>query len=124
MYQERYESLPVQEGDDFVHLVGYIEATPLRARLVERAEDWAFSSLGCGKKPARQLLGAWPVARPERWKKRVNKPLDKSVRGRLELSLQRARPLGDDHWTARIAKKTHTEHKLRPIGRPPKKRGG
>ncbi len=124
VYQGRYESLPVQKGDDFVQLVGYIEAIPLRARLVQRAEDWAFSSLGCEKKPARQLLDAWPVDRPERWKKIVNKPLDKAVRGRLELSLKRARPLGDDQWSARIAKKTNTEHKLRPIGRPLKKRAG
>ena len=124
VYQGRYESLPVQKGGDFIHLVAYIEAIPLRARLVQRAEDWAFSSLGCEQKSARQLLGAWPVDRPQRWKKSVNKPLDKSVRDRLELSLQRARPLGDDYWSARIAKKTNTEHKLRPIGRPLKKRAG
>ncbi len=124
VYQGRYESLPVQKGEDFVQLVGYIEAIPLRARFVQRAEDWAFSSLGCEKKPARQLLSAWPVDRPERWKKCVNKPLDNSVRGRLEVSLKRARPLGDDQWSAKIAKKTNTEHKLRPIGRPVKKRAG
>ncbi len=124
VYQGRYESMPVQKGDDFVNLVGYIEAIPLRARLVESAQDWAFSSLGCEKKLARQLLSDWPVERPDRWKKRVNKPLDKSVRGRLEVCLQRSRPLGDDHWSAKIAKKTHTEYKLRPIGRPAKKRAG
>lgn len=118
LYKGRYESLPVQLGGDMIDLLRYIESIPLRARVVNHAADWSWSSLGCDKKHARQLLSALPVDRPERWKKLVNKPMDKSVRDRLEVSLKRGSPLGTDAWAAKIATKMGIEHKLRPIGRP------
>ncbi len=118
MYKGRYESVAVQEGADLIDLLRYVESVPLRARVVEHAADWAWSSLGCDKKLGRQLLAELPVQRPDHWKKLVNKPMDKSVRQRLETCLQRGCPLGTDAWAGKMAKKMGIEHKLRPIGRP------
>ena len=118
LYKGRYESLPVQQGGDLIDLLRYIESVPLRARVAKNAGDWTWSSLGCDKKIARQLLSSLPVQRPDRWKALVNKPMEKSERARLEVSLKRGSPLGTDAWAAKMAKKMGIEHKLRPIGRP------
>src|SRR4051812_22599060 len=46
LYQGRFKSFPVSTDDyDLLTVIRYVEANPLRARLVERAEDWRWSSL-------------------------------------------------------------------------------
>ena len=45
LYQGRYKHFCVQQDDYFLTLCRYVEANPLRARLVERAERWPWSSL-------------------------------------------------------------------------------
>ena len=45
LYQGRYKSFPVQEDGHFLVVCRYVERNALRAGLVERAEQWAWSSL-------------------------------------------------------------------------------
>ena len=42
LYQGRYKSFPVAEDDYFLMLCRYVEANPMRAKLVERAEEWQW----------------------------------------------------------------------------------
>ncbi len=53
LYQGRYKSFVVQEDGHLLTLLRYVEANPLRAKMVERAQDWHWSSLGCQKELAR-----------------------------------------------------------------------
>jgi putative transposase len=118
LYQGRYKSFPVEEDHYFLTLMRYVEANPLRAELVARAQEWPWSSLGCSGKVLDELLTRWPVDRPPRWTALVNEPLQSSEIKRLQLSLSRTRPLGSDSWTMRIAGRLGLEFTINPRGRP------
>ena len=120
LYQGRFKSFAVQEDAYFLTLLRYVEANPLRAKLVERAERWAWSSLGCARKSAGQLLAPWPVRRPSDWTTLVNAALEESQRAKVKASLDRGRPLGDAMWTAEMARKLGLQYTLNPRGRPSK----
>jgi putative transposase len=45
LYQGRFKSFPVQEDRHFLTVCRYVEANPIRANLVKRAEEWKWSSL-------------------------------------------------------------------------------
>ncbi len=56
----------------------YVQRNALRAKLVGRAEDWAYGLLyrwhhKFNRDP--KLLTAWPIRRPRGWLERVNEPL-------------------------------------------------
>jgi putative transposase len=122
LYQGRYKSFAVQEDAYLLTLLRYVEANPLRAKMVERAEQWRWSSLGCDRKLYTALLSDWPLPRPRNWTALVNEPLSQSDQGRVQVSFDRGRPLGQADWTAQIAKQLGLQHTLNPRGRP-RKRG-
>jgi putative transposase len=74
LYQGRFKAFPVQSDPHLLGVFGYVEANPLRARMVRRAQDWQWSSLGggAGVDGKRVQLAQWPVARPAGWVERVN----------------------------------------------------
>ncbi len=45
LYQGRYKSFPIQPGPSLLKVCRYVQRNPLTADLVERAEDWRWSSL-------------------------------------------------------------------------------
>ena len=57
----------------FLTVLRYIERNPVRASLVERAQDWPWSSAApaTGTSPA---LDPGPVPRPANWLEHVNQP--------------------------------------------------
>src|SRR5208283_5511707 len=46
LYQGRFKSFPVESDEHLYTVLRYVERNPVRANLVERAEDWRWSSLG------------------------------------------------------------------------------
>ena len=44
LYQGRYKSFPVQDQAYYLTVLRYVEANPLRAGLVEKADAWPWSS--------------------------------------------------------------------------------
>ena len=96
VWQGRYKAFPVQNDDHSVGVLRHVERNALRAELVARAEDWKWSSLP-GWLGGEALLwrDAVPV-RDSRWLQRVNEPLSAGDLRRLRLSVERARPYGDD----------------------------
>ena len=121
LYQGRYKSFPVQEDAYFLTLLRYVEANPLRAGMVAKAEQWTGSSLGCDPKLAAKLLDSWPLKRPRNWTALVNEAIPALQRARLKSSFERGRPLGDDPWTTKTAQKLGLQYTLNPRGRPPQK---
>jgi len=121
VYQGRFKSFPVQANDHFLKVARYVERNALRAHLVERAEDWRWSSLwrrehGDAKEQA--ILAEWPVERPRNWVGHVNEPETEAELEALRCSVQRGRPLGTETWVLRMAKRLGLESTLRPRGRP------
>ena len=102
----------------------YVEANPLKAKLVDRAEHWEWSSLGCGPGPRAKLLDPWPVDRPRNWLALVNQPMGEAESQRVKDSLKRGRPLGGDSWTRDMAERLGLQHTLRPRGRPKRPESG
>jgi putative transposase len=126
LYQGRFKSFPVQDDPHLHALCRYVESNPFRARMVERAELWPYSSLrwtagivGNGESPP-VSLAPWPVDVPADWLAWVNEPLPADELARLRISVQRGRPFGEDDWVGRTAKALGLMHTLRAAGRPPK----
>ncbi len=62
-------------GHTMMHELDYVERNPLRANLVERAEDWRFGSLwrwAQQAEPLPKLLAPWPIPRTPNGIERVN----------------------------------------------------
>ena len=123
LWQGRFKSFPVQEDKHLLTVLRYVERNPLRAGLVEAAEDWDWSS--ASKAPpegARPALEAGPVARPARWRRWINgvdKPTELEA---LRESLRRERPWGAADWTGATAEALGIAPRLRRPGRPPGRR--
>ena len=98
VYQQRYKSFPIQDDDHFFVVCRYVERNALRAKLVDRAEDWRWGSLWRWlqkpePEPDPKLLSPWPLARLPKWVERVNDPLTKKEEGTGRGSpLRSARP--------------------------------
>lgn len=122
LYQGRFKSFLVQNNTHYLTVMRYIEANPLRAGMVKRAEAWPWSSLGgaAGSDQTRVQLADWPVRRPDHWTEQVNRALDATTLERLHQSIARNRPFGDDEWTARTARRYALESTLRNPWRPRK----
>ena len=125
LYQGRFKSFPVQTDGHLLALCRYVERNALTAGLVNRAQDWRWSSLWTrlyGSAEQKALLSPWPVPRPADWLARVNAAWTAKERDRLTISLTRDRPFGDDTWTARTVGRLGLEHTVRREGRPEKEK--
>jgi len=126
LYQGRFKSFPVQRDAHFLTLCRYVERNALTAGVVERAEDWRWSSLWGrrhGDAPLKALLSDWPVQRPRNWLRVVNRPMSAKEHEKIQTCLARNRPFGNETWQTRTANRLDLMPSLRPEGRPRKKNG-
>jgi len=123
LYQGRYKSFLVQKDNYFLQLCRYIENNALRAKLVQRAEDWRWSSLWRrehGTSRQKELLSNWPIAIPSDYLEQVNNSLAERELEYIRVSILKSRPHGDDNWMNKVVKKFGLEITLRQRGRPQK----
>ena len=124
VYQGRFKSFPVQTDEHFITVARYVERNAVRAKLVERAEEWRWSS---AFKVARQdgkfveFLSSWPMERPQNWIELLSAPDKASELDDLRSSAQRGRPFGSGDWMINVAKQLRLEATLHPRGRPKRK---
>jgi REP-associated tyrosine transposase len=121
VWQGRFKAFPIEQDKHLITVLRYVERNPLRANLVERAEDWTWSSLAWrekGKRPA--MLAKWPVTCPRNWIEHVNTPQTEAELQALQRSVDRGSPFGNDRWQRRVANRLGLESTLRPRGRPRK----
>ncbi|MFQ5847681.1 MAG: transposase [Candidatus Methylomirabilales bacterium] len=127
LYQGTYKSFPVHHDEHFLTVCRYVEQNGVRAGLVERAEQWQWSSvwvrLRGGADEHKPALSAWPVPRPDDWLSLLNEGLTSKELEALRLSVRRGRPYGSEAWRQRVAKRLSLEFTFRPRGRPAKKGG-
>jgi putative transposase len=120
VWQGRFRAFPIQEDEHLLTVHRYIERNPVRAGLVERAQDWPWSS-ATPPRAGLPLLDAGPVSHPADWLRYVNEPQTEAEVERLRECLRRRRPFGNEPWTQQTAGRMDLEASLRPRGRPRKK---
>ena len=124
VYQGRFKSFPVESDEHLDTLCRYVERNAVRAGLVERAEDWVWSSVWARLHPddSRGLpLDDWPLPRPVDWLDRVNQALTGAEIEALRRCAERGSPYGRGPWVEQTARHLGLEATLRTRGRPPKK---
>jgi putative transposase len=125
LYQGRFKSLPVQCDEHLLTMLRYIERNPVRAKLVDRAEDWRWGSARVrlhGTDELKALLSEWPVDRRRDWTRWVNQPQTAAEEESLRQAIRRSRPFGNEKWVEKTARKLGIEQTLRPRGRPVKEK--
>ena len=121
VYQGRFKSFPVQTDEHFLTVARYVERNALRAKLVDRAEKWRWSSLWRReqKDPKQsEFLSDWPMERPRQWVQWINQTEREAELEDLRCCAQRGKPFGGEVWVVRMAKRLGLESTMRPRGRP------
>jgi putative transposase len=76
VYQDRYKAVRIEDDRQLLATCRYVERNPKAANLVERAEDWRWSSLWRRHNRCSDgLLSEWPVPIPRDWLEIVNRDL-------------------------------------------------
>jgi putative transposase len=124
LYQGTYKSFPVESDEHLLTLLRYVERNALRAGLVERAEEWRWSSLWRWRHPELTedvpALTDWPVERPRQWLAQVNSSPAESELEAVRTAVVRGQPFGSERWQKTTAEKLGLESTFRPRGRPRK----
>jgi len=112
----------VLERDPVMRVVRYAERNPVRAGLVDSAEQWRWSSMHWHIEPssAPRFWSGGYVHRPDDWLACVNRPQTDAELAALRRCIARGRPFGTANWIKRIAAEHGLESTLRPRGRPRK----
>ena len=71
LYQGRFKSFPIQEDGHRLTMLRYVEGNALPANLVQRAEDWRWSSLRRRVRGDVAVLDEGPVPLPGDWRQHV-----------------------------------------------------
>jgi len=105
VYQGRYKAIAIDDDQHFLTVCRYVERNALRASLVERAEDWPWSSLATYDEDGRSrvLTAAWPVARPSNWADYVNTPHTASELEEIRAAIKSNQPFGGERWKQMIS---------------------
>lgn len=119
VYQGRFKAVPVEHDASLIRVCRYVERNPRRAGLVERAEQWRWSSLWhrCRKR-APFRLDAWPVSPPAEWLSLVNAPDEPQELAELTTCLAQGIPVGGAAWQEAMARRRGLAWPLRGKGRP------
>jgi putative transposase len=119
IWQGRFKAFPIKDDDHLLTVLRYIERNPLRAGLVERAEDWRWSSLRhWARKCCLLPPDDGPLERPGNWIEWVNEAQTPAEEDSIRQSISRGAPFGDEAWVRTTAARLHLESSLHRVGRP------
>ena len=99
----------------------YVERNPVRANLIELAENWEWSSAYARVRRAderRWLAVPADPPLPRNWRSSVNKVETEAELNSLRCSVKRGLPLRDENWTRSNAVRLGLETTTHPRGRP------
>jgi putative transposase len=130
VWQGRFKSPVVQADDHLWAVLRYIEANPLRARMVADLADYPWSSYrahGEGHPdplltplPEWTDLGGDEPARQAAWRRKVRSDQPATEVEAIRRSLRGGLPYGSPAWVEAIAEKLGRPLERRPPGRPRK----
>jgi len=121
LWQGRFKAFLIQEDHHLLTVMRYVERNALRAKLVERAEDWEWGSLRW--RSARcppVVIDDSPTPLPSYWRHLVNEPQTAAEIAEIRTCVNRQRPFGEQDWVMEQSKALGIEHSLKPVGRPRK----
>lgn len=130
VWQGRFKSPVIQNDEHALTVLRYIEANPLRARIVQRGEDYPWSSypahgLGASNDLLDRLIPYEQIApsaaaRQRKWSEKVHRPLPESTLASIRRANESGLPYGSPRWVARLANRLDLDLTIRPRGRPRK----
>ncbi len=130
MWQGRFKSPVIQDDAHLLVVLRYIEANPLRARMVADLKDYPWSSFPAhayGQSqpllsvlPEIEALGPTPARRQRKWRARVEAVQPEEDLTRVRDSLRTGKPLGQSSWVEQVAARVGFALNPRPRGRPRK----
>ena len=119
----------IQDDDHLLTVLRYIEANPLRARIVERAGDYPWSSFAChglGRSdplldplPGYDALASYPAARQRRGRPTCIMREEAELAA-IRRSSETGLPYGECAWVDRLCRQLKLDLTIRPRGRPRK----
>jgi len=121
LYQGTYKSFPIEVDQHLTTVIRYVEQNPLRAKLVEKAEDWQWSSLyrrQRGNKEDQNLLSTLPTELPTNYLESVNTLLKEKALEQVRHSIIKGTPYGGNDWVGETVEKYRLGSTLRGPGRP------
>ena len=119
IYQGRYRNVIVQNGHHVLTVARYIEANPLKAGIVERAEDYEWSSAWPHSEGIdRPVLEPGAIERSAAWRTFVNEPMSAETIQGLEHSIRKGLPIGSPEWKNRVVAQFGLQYVTREPGRP------
>jgi putative transposase len=126
VYQERFRCFPVETSKYYYNVVRYVEANARRAGLVDKAEDWPWSSLAerlqpeaCVSPTSEQpVIVPGPLPLPTGWRTLVNLRPPSAELDALRTSAETGRPYGSENWIKEAGPHQTLEHPLRRSRRP------
>jgi putative transposase len=123
LWQGRFKAFLIQEDHHLLAVMRYVERNALRARLVERAEDWRWGSLAWrSMRNPPVTLTTSPVILPSYWRQQVNEAQSSVELEEIRTCVNRQRPFGEKEWVIERAAELGIEQSLNPEGRPRKSR--
>jgi putative transposase len=124
LYQGRFKSFPIERDEHLSTVLRYVERNPLRAKKMQKAENWKWSSLFKRRQPEPPawLLPTrqWPSPCRGDWLQWVNRPQIAKEMQAIQTCIRRGRPYGTEEWIARTSKSLSLESTLKALGRPKK----
>ena len=127
LYQGRFKTFPIEDDDHLLTVMRYVERNALRANLVDKAEDWKYSSLWRrqnAKTANTAILADWPIPRPRQWRSLVNEPQTETEVAAIRKCVRKGSPYGSEGFISQSAVRLKLEHTLRSRGRPGKEMSG
>jgi putative transposase len=132
LWESRFKCSPIDSDRYLLACCRYVDANPVRAKLVARPQDYPWSSFRArvglttceflDVDPATFALAATPRRRQELYRELAAAPLDDSEIERIRGSVQRNQLTGEEAFVETVSRKLGMEVSARPRGRPRKKR--
>lgn len=117
IYQGRFKAIPVRDDRHFLIVCRYVERNPVRAQLVEKAEEWDWGSASKRSAATGPRTHEWPVPRPESWGDESAAEATAEL-GPLRKAIRRGIPFGPDSWRDQTATQLGWQMGVRSRGRP------
>lgn len=99
IFQRRYWNKLVEGSGYLMSVMRYVEANPVRARLVSWAPEWEWSSMWERTTGDRDLLQPSGLWLPDDWATIVTVPQEQIDVDHIRRPLKRGRPMPDDYVT-------------------------
>jgi putative transposase len=117
VYQDRFRAFPVESSSYYWNVVRYVEANPLRARLVTDARAWLWSSLCQRLAPEQSIPLEGPMELPPNWWEFVNAILPDPELAALRLSVERGHPYGSPAFVTAHSPRATLRVSIRDLAR-------